>query len=62
MCVSVCVSAMMNGCVLQDVSGPLALMMAEQTVLMKTDCEVEVGQRQQRLGAIFHLSTSLTCL
>lgn len=48
------VSAVMNGCVLRDVSGPVALMTAEQTVLMKTDCEAQVPQRQ-RLQAIFHL-------
>lgn len=57
--VCVCVSAVMNGRVLQDVSGPAAAMMAEQTVLMKTDCEAEV-QQQQRLEAIFHLSITLS--
>lgn len=57
-CVFLCVSAVMNGRVLQDISGPAAAMMAEQTVLMKTDCEAEV-QQQQRLEAIFHLSITL---
>lgn len=57
----VCVSAVMNGRVLQDVSGPAAAMMAEQTVLMKTDCEAQV-QQQQRLEAIFHLSITLSPL
>ena len=58
-CVCVCVSAVMNGRVLQDVSGPAAAMMAEQTVLMKTDCEAQV-QQQQRLEAIFHFSIKLS--
>ncbi len=61
MCVSACVSAVMNGCVLQDVSGPVVVMMAEQTVLMKTDCEAQV-QQQQRLQAIFHFSITLSHL
>lgn len=36
-------------------------MMAEQTVLMKTDCEAQV-QQQQTLRAIFHLDITLTRL
>lgn len=50
---------------LQDVSGPVAVMMAEHAVLMKTDCEAQVQQQQQqqqRLEAIFHFSITLSHL